>query len=79
ALQHWNVVHLDGVPIPHFIDILYGYLLVNITMAAPFIYLERRAQVAAEALCPACKQPLQMCATYTCSDCGKIEFKKVNP
>lgn len=76
AFNHWGLVNLSGVPIPHFVDIMYGYLLLNGAAATPFFYLERRARARAGKNCPRCGSILQETANYTCPACGQIRFEK---
>ncbi len=76
AFNHWGIVNLSGIPMPHLIDILYGYLLLNGAAATPFIYLERRARVRAGKNCPRCGELLEEITNFTCPKCGQIRFDK---
>jgi len=77
ALQYWGVIPLEQIPIPHLIDILYGYLMVNGMAATPFIYLERKSRVAPGKFCPNCNSQLEASVNYKCPNCGEIKFEKV--
>lgn len=76
ALHFWDVLALDKIPIPHFVDGLYLYILVNGLATGPFIYLEKRARVAFEIICPQCKGPLEVITNYNCPNCGRLEYKQ---
>jgi len=76
ALHFWGVLSIDKVRFPHFIDFLYIYIILNGAAASTFIYLEKRAKVATEAVCPKCKGPLETITNYRCANCGNLEFKK---
>lgn len=76
AVHHWGVVQLDNVPLPHFVDFLYVYIVVNASAATPFIYWERKSRVTPEKLCPQCGKALESYPCYKCPDCGKIKFKR---
>lgn len=75
VLNYWGIIALDGIPIPHFVDVLYGYVLLNSLVAGPFIFLERRGRQKVGLLCPKCKEPLEEIIDYACPKCGKLEFK----
>ncbi|OGO05085.1 MAG: hypothetical protein A2Y91_03280 [Chloroflexi bacterium RBG_13_54_8] len=74
ALNHWNVVPIDKLP--GLVDVLYVYVALNTAAACPFIYLERRARVSPQAICPQCGKRLETFLSFKCADCGTIEFKK---
>jgi hypothetical protein len=78
ALQYWGVIPLELIPIPHLLDILYGYLMVNGMAATPFIYLERKSRVALGKFCPKCNRQLEVSVTYKykCPKHGVIKFEK---
>lgn len=76
ALNYWGVLALDKIPIPHFIDILYAYVLANGSAASLFLFLERKAQLALGAACPQCKGPLEAITSYNCPNCERLEYKK---
>ena len=76
AFHHWGIVNLSGIPIPYWIDILYGYLLLNGAAATPFIYMERRARVRVGKNCPQCGELLEEITNFTCPKCGQIRFDK---
>lgn len=76
ALHHWNVMQLDNIPLPHFVDALYAYILVNAGFAAPFIYRERKARIAIGKKCLQCGRDLEETINYSCPDCGEIKYEK---
>jgi len=76
AFHHWGIVNLSGIPIPHLIDAIYLYLLINGVAATPFIYLERRARIRAKKNCPQCGRLLEETAKYRCPECGQIRFEQ---
>lgn len=76
AFNHWDIINLSRIPLPHLIDAMYLYLLLNGAVATPFIYLERRAKVKAGKLCPQCGNLLEETSNYSCPTCGRIRFDK---
>jgi hypothetical protein len=76
ALSHWGVFVLDKIPIPHFVDILYGYIVLNSFFAGPFIYLERKAARVSEIMCPKCRGKLEAITNYNCPNCGRLEYQQ---
>lgn len=73
ALNYWEVLSLDKIPIPHFVDILYGYMLIHGLAIGTYSYLGTR--VRAIKMCPQCDTLLEIAASYICPNCGKLEFK----
>lgn len=73
VLNHWEILK---IPIPHLVNVLYAYILLNGLAAGPYIYLEKRATVVASKVCPQCGVMLESSMTYNCPNCGKLEFKK---
>ncbi len=76
TFSHWGIINISGVPIPHFVDILYAYLLFNGIAVTPFVYLERRAKAQARKTCPSCGAQLEENLNFTCPTCGRIRFEK---
>lgn len=75
AADHYDVVQLSNVP--HFVNLLWLYVLVNGIAAARFMYVRRRkGGLGPKAVCPQCKSVLQQDVSFTCPQCGKLEFKK---
>lgn len=79
AFHHWGVLELDKIPIPHVVDIFYGYILLNVMALATATYRERRARPVPQAFCPQCRQPLQALPKFKCPQCGLLEFKREPP
>ena len=73
ALNYWGSVNLATIPFAHFVDYLYGYLILGGLGA---LKLFRRRRPEADKLCPQCDSPLQSKPHYVCPQCGDLDFKK---
>lgn len=77
AFNYWGVFHLEMIPIPHIVDFVYLWVMINGLAASPFIYLERRKHEAIGKYCPNCNSPLEATTHYRCPNCGELSFKKL--
>lgn len=73
SFDYWNVIDLSQIPIPHSIDYLYVYLLLNATAAGPYVHLEKKSRVAIGKFCPSCQTELNISQKFHCSNCGNIK------
>ena len=78
ALNYWGVIQLLNIPIPHFVDGLYGYLAINAAAIWPFTHFRARQRPAVGKNCPRCSGPLKIDENYSCSNCGTIEFRQID-
>lgn len=74
VLDKWSVFDLSQIPIPHMVDFLYIYLLVNATAAGPYMYLEKKKRVAIGKFCPVCDSKLEISQKFHCPNCGDIKI-----
>ena len=74
AFNYWGVFNLDKIPLPHFVDILYGYVILNGLAGSLFFFGKKKEQVTTE-ICPKCKASLQADIHFICPNCGKLEYK----
>lgn len=76
ALNHWGALDLTKLPIPHFLDALYFWLILN--AGGAWALARRRGRVAVGKHCPQCEAPLTVKENYTCAQCGDISFIRPN-
>lgn len=75
AFNFWGVFDFSKLPIPHFVDWLYGYLVLNVVLGGVSVYSHKPRPIPAIA-CPQCGNPLEATQSYECPSCGKLEFRK---
>jgi len=75
AFHYWNVFQLQNIPIPHFVDILWGYLIFNGLVATTIKFLENRNR-SSKKVCPKCGNLLEIDLNFRCPECGTVRFEK---
>lgn len=75
VLNVWGIIPLKE-EVPWLLNALCIYLLLNVLIATPFYYLEKKSKAAVNLNCPQCGQTLETSPKYICPNCGELEFKK---
>jgi hypothetical protein len=75
AAHHWNVIQLQNVPFPYFVDGLWVYLIVNLSVVMSVSIFEHRRRESGK-YCPKCNAQLEVDLNYICPNCGKVRFEK---
>ncbi|MBA2853942.1 RNA polymerase subunit RPABC4/transcription elongation factor Spt4 [Methanococcus maripaludis] len=69
--DYFEALDLSAIGIPYFIHGLWFYLLGNVIVANGFRYLRTKNNP----ICPKCKSTLEIENTFSCPNCGKLDFK----
>jgi len=70
ALDYFNVFKLNNFGISFLPQILWGYLLFNISLANILKYFRNKGNP----ICPKCESKLNEIKEYECPKCGKLKF-----
>ncbi|ADN36469.1 hypothetical protein Mpet_1716 [Methanolacinia petrolearia DSM 11571] len=74
TFNYWNVFLLENCPFPHFVSILYVYLILNGIFLYRRYTINVKSSVASGKTCAFCGSPL-LINTYICSKCDAIVKK----